>query len=430
VRREKRQVRRRVVGRTVAGIATLALVILGQAAAASSPADSDPVESSGIEGQISLTSPFALGEVDLTTLGVSVDELANVGLMGDFSLQSAGEGPNMWIVDDDMLDCPNAAFASIQAAVTAAGPGDQVKVCPGTYPEQVVVGPGKDGLTLFSEVPLAAMIQAPLVMTIPKSIVLVDQARDVKIRHFTITGPYVEAGCTGPLHVHTGVRVIGNGSAVIDHNHITNIRDLNPAFFGCQDGLAIFVGRQFEGQIGTAWILNNLIDRYQKGAIVVDNGGSFAEIAYNEIQGEGPTALTAQNGIQISRRTAADVHHNEVSGNVYIPPVPDATGILLFDIEGGVRVHRNEFFENETGMLLSVTTLAEISHNNSTNNTDKGIYAAGSSTDNLISYNKALGNLVVDCRDDPPTNNQWIKNFGNTEVAVPPGICKSHPVTP
>ena len=35
--------------------------------------------------------------------------------------------------------CPNPSFSTIQAAVTAASPGDTIYVCPGTYPENVSV---------------------------------------------------------------------------------------------------------------------------------------------------------------------------------------------------------------------------------------------------------------------------------------------------
>ena len=42
-------------------------------------------------------------------------------------------------VDDDRQQCPDAQFTSIQAAVLAAPPGGQIHVCPGLYPESVVV---------------------------------------------------------------------------------------------------------------------------------------------------------------------------------------------------------------------------------------------------------------------------------------------------
>ena len=50
-------------------------------------------------------------------------------------------------VDDNQAECPTAQFITVQAAVNASGPNDTVKVCPGTYPEQVRIdGPGHDGL--------------------------------------------------------------------------------------------------------------------------------------------------------------------------------------------------------------------------------------------------------------------------------------------
>jgi parallel beta-helix repeat protein len=49
-----------------------------------------------------------------------------------------GAGPTL-VVDNDMADCPNADFTTIQAAVTEADPGTTILVCAGTYVEWVVV---------------------------------------------------------------------------------------------------------------------------------------------------------------------------------------------------------------------------------------------------------------------------------------------------
>ena len=59
-------------------------------------------------------------------------------------------------------------------------------------------------------------------MTDPKAIVRVNGAQDVTIRHFTITGP----GGGGCDSIRYGVRVDGDGSALITDNHITEIRDM------------------------------------------------------------------------------------------------------------------------------------------------------------------------------------------------------------
>jgi putative cell wall-binding protein len=36
------------------------------------------------------------------------------------------------LVDDDKVQCPTAAFTTIQSAVNAASPGDTIRVCAGT----------------------------------------------------------------------------------------------------------------------------------------------------------------------------------------------------------------------------------------------------------------------------------------------------------
>src|SRR5687768_8350365 len=65
--------------------------------------------------------------------------LASLTFLAAASLQA------QTVVDDDgMGDASNcdsavAAFSTIQAAVTAATPGDTIKVCPGTYTEDVTI---------------------------------------------------------------------------------------------------------------------------------------------------------------------------------------------------------------------------------------------------------------------------------------------------
>jgi Right handed beta helix region len=44
-----------------------------------------------------------------------------------------------WVVDRDGVECSDADFTSIQAAVDAAQPGDVIRVCPDLYAESVIV---------------------------------------------------------------------------------------------------------------------------------------------------------------------------------------------------------------------------------------------------------------------------------------------------
>jgi hypothetical protein len=318
---------------------------------------------------------------------------------------------------------------SIQDAVDAAAPGDMIKVCRGLYVEQVTIPAGKDGLTLYSVPDLQAVIKAPVAMLDPKAIVRVNGAQNVTIRHFTITGP--GGGICDSIR--WGVRVDSGGSALITDNHITMIRDLlsmTGALSGCQNGIGVLLGRNRPDIIppdvspGSGKVVHNLIDRYQKGGVLVDNtGSSTGEVAYNEVIGT-PSQTIAQNGIQVSRAGRGDAHHNKVSMNQYLPGGVEATGILLFSNTVPARAHHNEVFMNDAGVTLwTVVSNAEISYNNARNNM-YGVVAYSPSSDNLIAYNKAFENTVLDCRDDngPTTTNRWVKDLGRTES--PPGICK------
>jgi hypothetical protein len=420
-----------------AALVVLALAAAPAAAAPASPYDAGPLGTAQPSVQILPTGLFGLG-FDLSSVGVDPSELTTAGPVPSTSSPSSA---NMLTVDDG-LDCPNAQFSSIQDAVTAASPGAMIKVCRGTYTEQVTIPAGKDGLTLYSVPDLQAVIKAPMVMALPKAIVRINGAQNVTIRHFTISGP----GTGGCDSIRYGVRVDDGGSALITDNHITKIRDTGLS--GCQNGVGVLIGRNLECTLGFGTVVHNLIDDYQKGGVVVDGElasdcsgvlaptttsdvpSSNAEVAYNEIDGIGPTGSIAQNGIQVSRGATGDVEHNTVSLNNYALPMTDSVGILLFqDANSDTIVAHNDSSLNDDGIFLFDTVVGtEISHNSTTHNEMTGVTADSTTSSNAISYNRASGNGLFDCEDDSAgagtagTANFWINDFGQTESR--PGICK------
>lgn len=404
--------------------AVAALVAVGPALAGKpSPYDGAP---SGVGQSLStgaplLTSLFALGEVDLSTIGVSDSALTTVGPQ----TSSPPADPHMLVVDDNKLDCPNAQFTSIQAAVAAASPGAMIKVCAGTYVEQVTIPAGKDDLTLYSVPDLAAVIKAPPLMTSPKAIVRVEGAQNVTLRHFTITGP---GG--GPCDsLEAGVRVDSGGSATISDNHITQIRDT--PFSGCQNGIGVQIGRNFENTSGSGSVVHNTIDNYQKGGIVVDGQlsgpSSHADVGWNDVSGIGPTAVIAQNGIQVSRGAIATVHHNVVHDNVYSPATVTGEGLLLFELSSpDVQVDHNKVYGNSDGIGLYTTNNIEVGWNSSYDNAPyDGLFADSDTSGNLIQHNRLTNNAEFDCDDvtpGVPSLNSWVQDLGYTENK--PGLCK------
>lgn len=368
-------------------------------------------------------------------------DLSDVGFAGELATGPSAttaypesDGDNLLIVDDG-ADCPNAEYPTIQSAVNAADPGDRIKVCRGTYQEQVTIPAGKDGITLFSAGFLQAVIKAPPVMADPGDIVHVKGAKDVTIRHFTISGPLPDTlFCS--LFTRTGVKVDGDGSLLLSDNHITEIRSASPLLRGCQNGIAVRAGSRFEGTRGTVEIANNLIDRYQKGAVVIDNAGSYGNVHHNEIVGVGPQPAIAPNGVQVSRGAIADVTHNEISGNSYSLGGAAGTGIILFEADGsGLTVAYNDVYRNDDGISLYDVDNSLIKHNKSHDQlVFDGLYADPDSAGNRIEYNRMERNVEHDCHDDSVgagtggTANFWIKDYGLTENRA--GLCRKATTTP
>ena len=330
---------------------------------------------------------------------------------------------NTLVVDDDGAQCKKADFTTISAAVAAASAGTKIQVCAGTYTEQVSIPAGKDGLTLEAKGSGTATIKAPAVMVGNKAIVEVTTSQDVKVKGFTISGP----GGGGCDSIRYGVRLQGGADATIEKNHITLIQDT--PFSGCQNGNAIQVGRQADGQTATAKIKDNLIDAFQKSGIVVDNTGSHADIDKNEIVGVGPTATIAQNGIQISRGATADVHNNDVSDLQYSPQSVASAGILLFSA-GAVDINHNSILRADEGVYVISTDNAVISHNESSDNSFDGfglddssnvtlshneandngfdgIWVDADATGNTFDHNKLFGNGEHDAHDNAFASNTW-----------------------
>lgn len=241
-------------------------------------------------------------------------------------------------------------FTAIQPAIDAAIDGDVIIVADGNYNEQLTIS---KSIILSGNNKNNTIISAP--STIPaasnaaSNIITVSGAGvNAEIRLFTIMGP----GPSSCGSIGRGIFVRDGAYAYIHDNNIIDIRDnSNGTISGCQNGIAIQVGRQALSTTGTASIENNTISAYQKGGIVVDNIGSNADIRNNVITGIGTTPIIAQNGIQISRGAVAHLYGNTVTGNSFHLDGSNwdwgSAGILLYqngavELQGGNNLSAND----------------------------------------------------------------------------------------
>jgi hypothetical protein len=268
--------------------------------------------------------------------------------------------------------CTDPGYNTISAALLAApSSGATIKVCAGTYTEQLaiiskvnlqaqgavtVVGPStpSDTLTGCDTDGGTAPNQDVVDICGPGS-----GPMPVTINGFTIEGNWPANLCNDSLY---GVAVLGGAGLNMSNSTVENIG--GPALTdGCQGGVGIEVGLATgptTEDAGTATLNNDVVTTYQKNGITVDGTGSSAKISKVTVTGAGPTPAIAQNGIQVSDGADATVTGSTVTGNECNDTSggcgPDgfndvqSAGILAFD-SGPTTVSSTTVSGNDVGVL-------------------------------------------------------------------------------
>jgi parallel beta-helix repeat protein len=266
--------------------------------------------------------------------------------------------PSTLTVDDNLVQNPKAGFTSIQKAINAAHAGDDIRVYPGTYAEQLTIGAGKNGLTIEAATGTAPIITAPASLTGNAALVTISSSQNVRISGLSIQGN---------SKAQFGIRVDTGASAVLDADTISSILGAN--------GVGIYVGQSSASDTaaGHATIVDNKVTNYEKAGIVVDGAKYSADVERNTVVGIGDTAAIAQDGIQVGDGANADVERNDVSGNRYTVKGFNAAGILLFGAGSKTEVEDNQTHANQEGIFVYQSKGTEVDGNVSYKNTADGI---------------------------------------------------------
>jgi hypothetical protein len=214
--------------------------------------------------------------------------------------------------------------------VDMASAGDQLHVEAGLYEEQVVIG---KQLNLIGADKTMVTLQSPL--SVPQyfttggpnhPIIFVNGA-DVDISGLTIDG--LARGNANSRFV--GIAYWNAGGAVANVN-IAGVRD-NP-FSGAQHGIGLYAFNNTGGPYSLD-ISDVTVTDFQKAGIVLGGSGLVATVTGCSVTGCGPTAITAQNGIQVGFGADGTITGCAIADVAFTEGDWGASGILFYEAANG-----------------------------------------------------------------------------------------------
>jgi Right handed beta helix region len=312
----------------------------------------------------------------------------------------------------------DAPCLHVQHAVDVAGPGDTVRIGPGTYVEQVLVG--KSVRILGAGID-STIIKGPDVKTFDtfgKTYILeISGTVTVDAARFTVSGPSGPGGglncAQNPLSLDMGVAVVNGSTLNFSAARVRDIYDIDLSGqenSGCQRGDAVSVGKPgglVPPTVGHARITDVTVDRFQKDGVAVRTAGATLDLVGSRITNL-PSNVIAANGVEVLDGALGRIVQNVVSGNECNLPIvcgPDpindteASGILSFAANPDTVIRDNTVRANDMGIY-----------------TDDGIAIRG----NRDSDNRAVGIYVDTDATGAHITDNTTNNDGSYGIAIGP----------
>jgi len=284
------------------------------------------------------------GGFPITSLSISITDFpymvgnnlaTNItAYFADFTTAAAaaigGDPINSYINDRSDGSFIVPAGLTIQAAVTAAGPGDIINVLSGTFIEQVHVT--TENLTIQGNGVDSTFIQSPVTLTDyfitgtnnNYPVVFIDGVNNTNIYDLTVDGDNQGDG----NYRFCGIAFWNSGGTVSDVD-VVNV--MNSVFSGAQHGVGVYSYNDGTGGPYSITLFKVNIDDFQKTAVALSGDNLTVDLDSVSVIGQGPTGVTAQNGIQIGYGAGGTVTDCSVTGIGYTGGSWVASGMLFLN---------------------------------------------------------------------------------------------------
>jgi parallel beta-helix repeat protein len=285
-----------------------------------------------------------LGDLLSDPLAVTDAELAGVG-SSDVVVPLQLGTPILFVVDDDLVQCPDADFTTatgIQQAITAAPPGARIRVCAGMYT------PINVNRTLIIEHPVqhgqATRCQAALTP---------DPTKDA----------IIDAGNTSAIAV-----MLAANDIVLYGFHVQNTIG-NPGIYS----LPAFSGYQ---------VLFNVVQLNTFGLYFNASGATESVAEHNCFRLNNQPGAASGDGIYSDAGLRnAIIENNFFTGH-------DIAAIVMVLNQRDIEIVHNDIVDDEGTIVLAVTQDAFVGYNHQMlPGTSSGIFVGGGVTDARIAYN-------------------------------------------
>ncbi len=241
------------------------------------------------------------------------------------------EPSEVWVDDDfgpGTEGWGTTHFKDIQPAIVAVASGGTVHVYAGTYVEQLEIS---KVLTLDGAGTGQTIVRSPAILALSfvyggstnKPIVYIHDIAGVNVSDLTVDG-YGR----GNANVRFEGIAFWNAGGTLEELEITGVRDT--PFSGAQHGVGIYARNSGGGPYSVTLAGVEVTD-FQKNGMALLGNNLTVDLDDCEVTGVGPTATTAQNGIQIGTGAGGSVTDCTVSGIAYSGGGYVATAMLFMD---------------------------------------------------------------------------------------------------